>query len=284
MKIDGYKFGNKNNWRRWVWNRICEKYKRSKKDSIIVYLAGTEDLDRKIAIEKGFKSHNMIAIDRNEEVVKTLREKGVIAIHGDLFEVLKGFSGTSCKIDILIADVCCGVTDSVYEFAKHMTAEVYAPIFDPGHSPDDGTAVDDFDCPVIMFNFMRGRDKGIILNSFTGKSKHRGEMLIEAMCKIRAEKQEKDFKRIAAEQHRDLNDTELQIIDEEMENSLGCYDPEYKSYKSSNIVMDSVVFNYLSPGVLWCGTVPNECTRKVTAALAIRTMKINGQLKPCPIA
>jgi len=289
MKINGYKFGNKNNWRRWVWNRIVEKYKKPKKDAVIVYLAGMEDLDRKIAIERGFSPSNMIAVDNSKEVVETLRKKGAIAIHGDLFGVLKGFSGTAVRIDILIADVCCGVNDSVYRFAEYMTDDENANIFDfdmfNGLDENKGRTIrlKDLRLPVVMFNFMRGRDPGIILNSFKDKKiKHRGRMLMETMSDIRSKSKSNNTIISNSGFQHDLqsNNPGAEVI-EEWESEW--YSPEYRSYKSGNIVMDSVVFNTMCPPVIKKDPVPNEYTKKVAAALAVRTMRMNGKLKPCPV-
>jgi len=305
MKIDGYKFGNKNNWRRWVWNRISERYRKPKSEAIIVYLAGTEDLDRKIALEHGFKPYNMIAVDRDINVVEALRTKGALAIQGDLFEVLKGFSGTQCRINILIADICCGVSDDIYNFAKYMVEDETANIFDFETGID--TESDFFDendeslesfnklteiafkdekYPVIMFNLMRGRDKGIILDEFKQANiKHRGELLIETMCKIRKQAAEVIFNRVAKNENRELNELEKSYISNMHACCLEETSPDYTSYKScyGNIVMDSVVFNAIPPDILLCEKVSNEMTKKVSATLAIRTMKMNGQLKPCPM-
>jgi hypothetical protein len=275
MKIEGYNFGNKNNWRRWVWNRICEKYKRPRGDALIVYLAGAEDLDRRIAIEKGFKPYNLIAVDKDENVVNQLRQKGALAIQGDLFEVLKGFNGTDYQIDILIADICSGVSDEVYSFAKYLTEDINNNIF-CGETEEEkaalerGETVDSSSYPVAMFNFMRGRDKGIILNSLKEQTKHRGEMFIRTMFKLKQEYEE-----------REMHSTEP----EPFEDYLTYCQPEYKSYKSNcgYLVMDSVVFNIQQPAIIQMKKVSNELTKRISATLAVRTMKMNGRLKHCPV-
>ena len=55
-------------WRRWVWNRVAERinlsitgFKRS--EAFGLYLVGPDDLDRPVAMEKGFLSLNLIAVE-----------------------------------------------------------------------------------------------------------------------------------------------------------------------------------------------------------------------------
>lgn len=152
MKIDGYKFGNKNNWRRWAWNRINERYSLPKKDAIIIYLAGKEDLDRKIAIEKGFNPNNMIAVDKNPDVIKHLRNKNVTCIEGDIIEVISNFKYTKSKINILIADFCCGLNNNIHDLSLFLTTSSI------GNSFDNDS--------ILLFNFMRGRDKSLLLEEY----------------------------------------------------------------------------------------------------------------------
>jgi hypothetical protein len=74
-----YKFGTKANWRRWQWNRIVERLAVPVRDAVVVYLAGPEDLDRPVALSKGFRPDNLIAVDRDGDVVKQLRMNGTLS-------------------------------------------------------------------------------------------------------------------------------------------------------------------------------------------------------------
>lgn len=306
MKSEGYKFGIKNNWRRQIWNEISSRIKVPKKEAIVVYLAGKEDLDRKVAIEKGFKPYNLIAIDRDKDVIDHLKSRGVLAIQGDLFDVIKGFCG---NIDVLVADMCCGVTDEVYEFAKRMVEDHTCNAFNHNIGPcKDCEPIDDecsscphscvdvekgeeFAHPLVVFNFMRGRDKGIILNSFKGLSKHRGELFMEKMVQLRVNR----TARCLGVKDEFFDNNEVLKLDrsfeelfgmfkDEREGTLSHYRPKYYSYKSNcgNIVMDSVIFNCIAPEVMLAERVNTEYTRVVGATMAIRTMRMNGKLKSCP--
>ncbi len=109
-KICDYKNGKKNNWRRWQWNRIVEHLEsigRPRKEAVVLYLAGTEDLDRREAIRRGFRSNNLIAIDTSSDVVKTLRDKSGIACLVDLNEAISVWKPPP-TIDVLVADFCGG--------------------------------------------------------------------------------------------------------------------------------------------------------------------------------
>lgn len=118
MKIDGYKFGDKNNWRRWVWNRICERLTKPRRDAVVVYLPGKEDLDRKVAVERGFSPYNLIAVDRSPSVVSIMKAKGALCIEGNLIDVLQCFKNTNVRVDVVLADLCCGLVDDVNDLAR----------------------------------------------------------------------------------------------------------------------------------------------------------------------
>lgn len=106
-----YKFGSKNNWRRWCWNRISERMIKPKPDCIVLYLAGAQDLDRPIAISHGFRAANLIAIERDGKSISMLREAGVLAINSDLESVC--WSWAEPAVEVLYADFCCGLTPKI---------------------------------------------------------------------------------------------------------------------------------------------------------------------------
>jgi len=151
-----YKFGTKNHWRRTIWNRIVERLFVPAKDAVVLYLAGEQDLDRTIAVAKGFQSHNLIAIDRSKRVVKMLRNNGTLALHGNLIEVIGEWQ--NLKVDVVFADCCSGVSPEVAFLAIKL-----------------GTA-ESFKDSVLAFNLMRGRDywKGFSDQDGSWIGKHRG--------------------------------------------------------------------------------------------------------------
>jgi hypothetical protein len=102
-------------WRGWVWNRITERIsKLDRPDAIVLYLVGPNDLDREIAIRKGFKSKNLIAIDRDEECVKAARRIGSLAIQATLEDLLVAWP-KDLPISAVLADFTCGL-DKVMNF------------------------------------------------------------------------------------------------------------------------------------------------------------------------
>lgn len=61
--IENYNFDEKNKWRIWNWNRIRERLTCKPRDALVLYLAGPQDLDRAVAMRKGFDPLNMIAVE-----------------------------------------------------------------------------------------------------------------------------------------------------------------------------------------------------------------------------
>ena len=78
MNQINYKNGRKNNWRRTVFNQVSARV--SARDAIVVYLPGPQDLDRQVLCEKGFSPNNLIAVDKDRNVVASLRSKNKVAI------------------------------------------------------------------------------------------------------------------------------------------------------------------------------------------------------------
>lgn len=133
-----YKFGNKNNWRRWVWNRIAERTP-NRRDAVVLYLAGARNLDRPIAVDRGFRAVNMIAIERDADAVTALRASGQLAIRGTLNDVARNMPFTR-RIAVLNADLTCGATGEVISLANYLIT----------HPAFAGA--------VFAFNLLRGRE------------------------------------------------------------------------------------------------------------------------------
>lgn len=107
-----YKFGAKNQWRRTIWNLIDDRLRVHRSKAIVLYLAGEADLDREILIRKGFDSRNLIAVERNVDVVASLRARGILTIQGDFFGVVKAWK-SKLPIDVVYGDFCCGLSAEV---------------------------------------------------------------------------------------------------------------------------------------------------------------------------
>jgi hypothetical protein len=48
-----YDVGPKNHWRRTIWNEILRRTAGQEKEKLILFLAGPQDLDRNVALQKG---------------------------------------------------------------------------------------------------------------------------------------------------------------------------------------------------------------------------------------
>lgn len=296
MKIDGYKFGQKNNWRRWAWNRICDRLEHSKRESVVVYLAGMEDLDRKVAVDKGFKPSNLIAIDKKKEVVEHLKEKGALALNGSLVDALKCFRKTSTRVDVLIGDFCCGLTSEIREFANFLNSNFVGDAFREN--------------AVIALNFMRGREAeeaGILQvvreHEEHKDLKHRGEIFLRYFVRFAALAnyiilwnhlgRDDGALRECWNSRMDAKVDDVDEITLKME-ELHYFksEPEFFSYKSGRLTMDSVVFKFYPQLTLlrskdfdskFVTSKVKKVERSLRATLAIRSMRESGYLSPCPV-
>lgn len=276
----------------------------AKKDALVVYLAGSEDLDREVAIQKGFSGHNLIAVDISEDVVHTLKKKKALCINGNIIDVIRSFTKTKQKIDVLVADFCHGLTEETAILAHELSTALNGNAFNSDSQ--------------ILINLMRGRDAGNMLfshktmsddldlivrnikNLFVADNNdlHRGRMFVEHVSVLGA-----IINAIALSQSctpdeygRILNDTlKLTSLVYDSNDALGVgafkkllllgMDPVFRSYKSGNIYMDSALFTY-SPGCFASTRIDRHTKElensaiknKLISTLAVRTMKKNGTL------
>lgn len=133
-----YSYGNKKQWRRWLWNRIAERTE-DRKNAFVLFLAGEDALDVAVAEQKGFQRKNMIAVERDRTTLQKLRASGLLAIEGDLLDVLAGWPQDR-PIDVLCADFCCGLEMKILQSLHQV------PLI-----PSLSNAA-------LAFNFLRGRD------------------------------------------------------------------------------------------------------------------------------
>lgn len=134
-----YKFGQKNHWRRTMWNKIVERLEVPTRDAIVVYLGGRNDLDRDVALSKGFRHENLIFVDKSKDVVVDQRKKGTIAIAGDFAETIYSLP-PSLRVHVVFGDFCRGLSP---EFFDLLYKSQWAPRLANS---------------VFAFNFLRGRD------------------------------------------------------------------------------------------------------------------------------
>ena len=133
-----YRFGPKNNWRRAVWNEVLRRTDGREKTHPILYLAGPQDLDRAVAIDKGVPTQNMIAVDLDQGNVDRVRSAGLPSIRGEILDVLWAWPNDR-PVSAVMFDFCSGLTRDV------------AGVYDVFMRKPLRNAV-------VSVNFMRGRD------------------------------------------------------------------------------------------------------------------------------
>ena len=104
-----YDFSQKRHWRRTVWNGIRERLEKPVREALVLYLAAEQDEDREIALQKGFREENLIAVDRRLHVVDSLRAQRRLALHGDVIDVASNWN-PAVEVDAVALDFCCGLS------------------------------------------------------------------------------------------------------------------------------------------------------------------------------
>lgn len=132
-----YKNGQKNHWRRTAWNRVRELLGR--RTGIVLYLPGSTNLDEREAVRRGFSGIDLIAIERDETVAEELRKAKTNVIQSDLKSVLLNWPRDR-QVAAVIADLQCGYVNYVYDCG-------FAWMFG-----------DAFRESVLLINLMRGRE------------------------------------------------------------------------------------------------------------------------------
>jgi len=173
--LENYKVGSKNNWRRRMWNQAVRRLRHKGvriSEARVLYLSGEQDLDRPVALSKGFDEANLFAVDRSKDVVASLRRRGVIAICGNFVHVFDNWPEHS-PIDFCFADFCCNLNRQPLALVGEVL--VYKR-----------------SSPVVAVNMMRGREIEFewircFAHQVFGKSmpyleKHRGAQLLLLQC------------------------------------------------------------------------------------------------------
>jgi hypothetical protein len=137
--VETYKFGTKNNWRKWLWNRITERLHVPARHALVLYMGATEDLDRVEALRRGFTNTNLIHVDRDAKVTAAIRRAGGLGVTGDFFDVVRCWPQRH-SIDVVLGDFCNGLTMS------NLMGVVGLPLWRQCRES------------VFAFNLLRGRD------------------------------------------------------------------------------------------------------------------------------
>ncbi|HNB43178.1 MAG TPA: hypothetical protein PLL72_03185 [Burkholderiaceae bacterium] len=123
-----YSYGNKSQWRRWVWNRISERSQT--RAGFILALAAEEALDIPVAKRHGFDVRNFIAIDRDPSALQALRAQNKLAIQGDVWATLHAWPADR-RVCCVVADLCGGLTKANYSglFQALMNPALFESVF-----------------------------------------------------------------------------------------------------------------------------------------------------------
>ena len=259
-----YSYGQKKVWRRWCWNRVCERVGPHRKDKTVLYLAGPDDSDRNEALRRGFKNSNIIAIDLSSENILRVRQGGGLGVCEDLYNILLVWPHDS-PIDVLIADFCQGLSDCAGQLIHAL-----------------------FNCPaihnktILWVNMLRGRDpksnedrakwsKTLSSQSLSKNPKHRGELWFWIMYGELIQRLSGQYGKEFVKRWHENN----------LNPMLNHSQPLFTSYRSmSNQFFDTII--YRNPIFLDASSgdrnqyknYPELCTakHKVAALRALRTM------------
>lgn len=229
----------KNHWRRGVWNDIAERVQIPRWSANILYLAGEQNMDAAVAASKGFDRRKMIAVEKDGNVLRELRSRGVNVIEGDLTGVLAAWPAAK-PLDVIVGDFCCGLERDLVNRLLVLTM-----------SPQLRGAV-------LMLNFMRGRDatsnksRGMVnhINELHGceNSKHRGDLFFAWyfmwLCGFWRESTQN------AEVVARANDAEFmtKCLNNIKDETIKRCRPRLRSYKSdTGQVFDSITFRTFFP-------------------------------------
>lgn len=270
-----YRNGTKNHWRRFVWNRVKDNLEIPARDAVVLYLPGSQALDVVEAERRGFRKHNLIAVDTDARVVRALRAQRLNCLHMHLAQAMLAWPSEP-RVSVVMADMQAGFTDDVRAVAEAWNMH---PAFT--HA-------------VAVFNMLRGRERAdsmtrILLDARDGAAYrqlmpfinedqpypadvqvHRGVWLAWYLFMKRAHD-------LAA-----LDGTGATGSDYD---DLGCFGVLFPpSYRSSNgrQIFDSVILSKpVRKDFFWSNAreaAQPQWRRAVAAALAVRTQRLNGTL------
>ncbi len=268
-----YKFGQKNHWRRTIWNEMLRRTNGREKTESIIYLAGQDDLDRSVAVEKGVPSDRLIAIDRDAVNVDSIRQKKCPAVRGDIFDVLSGWpeSNPVCAMHL---DLCQGML-SPRQMDQLMVVIAANPALNAS---------------ILAINLQRGREFNLanrmwrLACDFAAQQarwyahvgievKHRGALMYWLMIFVANSREYLSTGKVRGDS---LNNTMLWT------------DPRFYTYRSGVLVFDSFVMSPISASVEIpqkhateaLGRMRDSADRstrlRVNATLAVRTTRASN--------
>lgn len=209
-----YRFDEKYHWRKWMWNSVS-KLQPHPHRAVVLYLAGSSDLDRPLALRKGFKSENLIAVEKDSRAVQELRKSGALTVDGNILDVALSWP-VERPVGALLFDFCSGLELKIW---KRLELALLRPPF--------------WDA-VFAFNLLRGRDASSNNERKDFITKHRGRILLSRMLWSGLFVYEKESNTPNALEE-DAGAEALLAL-----NKIAA--PRMYSYKSGTLRFDSIVF------------------------------------------
>ena len=234
-----WKFGQKNQWRRRMWNRIASTMSiknKPTKQAIVLFLAGKGLNDVTVATEKRFRKENLIAVTLETTVRDECRAAGVPCIVGELASVVTCWPSHT-PLDAIYADYysCYSVTHVSLIMALLMTngiARDYVPlVVSAQRGRESGRSRD-------MVDICRRRFSGVP-GANLPESNHRG--LVFASRFILEVQALYEMGAILRESDCPPSLTDLQL------SRSWCPGIIYDSYRSEPVTMDSVFMQLSIP-------------------------------------
>lgn len=254
--LRSYLNGTKNNWRRWQWNRICDRLKVSgvdPRDAGVLYLAGPDDEDRRVAKERGFRHENLVAVERDEGNAAALRSRGVLTFHGELSDAVE--HPPLDRLDVVIADLCGGLSA--------LTADLYASLC--GLRPRGQVTI-------VAVNMLRGRDGEFGSEFAASFGKHRGKAFVN-MFWVRILTPVLDA---VKEKQLELFPLLSLLLGSDNESVMSfLLEAEFNSYKSGPQTFDSAVF-VLPPLAGYARTDRGDGLKSKRQSAALKAARTRG--------
>lgn len=110
----GYRSGQKNNWRRRVWNLLLANMRVPAREARGVFLPGPEILDLAVASSKGFRPENLTAIEIKGHLASSLRRQWRCPVVHEVIDGAVLCWPESDPLDFIIADYCGTLNQAQY--------------------------------------------------------------------------------------------------------------------------------------------------------------------------
>lgn len=251
----------KNRWRLHHW-KIADRLLSLDSKSVVIYLPGEHDRDAHIGERYGIKPWNMVAVETDKNVVSKLRSENRIVLHMPLTSALYHWP-VHTPIKYVIADLQCGLSDE-----SMLTAIIWA-----SHPSMKKAA--------ITFNMLRGREqaterRGKVRKFLTGSDME----VLEAMGKNRFDQLRIMLAHMIRIHYGEFTSGMLGIESFASYRSLGkrTFDSGLMASLSGNPCDWSLAENMTHESIRE-GRYAVAIKNRIRAALAVRTMQMNGQVR-----